>query len=79
MAQRNQGGVVRPSPALYPKLRTIHLGDQGKVLAEHWLVNGAGHAWSGGHASGSYTDAKGPDATAEMLRFFFEHPHNLRN
>jgi poly(hydroxyalkanoate) depolymerase family esterase len=51
-----------------------HHGDTGKVLAEHWLVHGAGHAWSGGHAKGSYTDATGPDATAEMLRFFFEHP-----
>jgi poly(hydroxyalkanoate) depolymerase family esterase len=52
-----------------------HHGDTGKVLAEHWLVHGAGHAWSGGHAKGSYTDDKGPDATVEMLRFFFEHPH----
>jgi poly(hydroxyalkanoate) depolymerase family esterase len=52
-----------------------HHGDTGKVLAEHWLVHGAGHAWSGGHAKGSYTDDKGPDATAEMLRFFFAHPH----
>jgi poly(hydroxyalkanoate) depolymerase family esterase len=51
-----------------------HHGDTGKVLAEHWLVHGAGHAWSGGHAKGSYTDATGPDATVEMLRFFFEHP-----
>ncbi|MBA3058288.1 MAG: PHB depolymerase family esterase [Gammaproteobacteria bacterium] len=47
---------------------------QGQALTEHWLVHGAGHAWSGGHASGSYTDASGPNATLEMLRFFFEHP-----
>ena len=52
--------------------RSVHHGDEGKVLAEHWLVHGAGHAWSGGHGKGSYTDAKGPDATGEMLRFFFE-------
>ena len=50
--------------------RTVHRNAQGQALAEHWLLHGAGHAWSGGSAQGSYTDASGPDATREMWRFF---------
>jgi len=54
--------------------RSVHVGRGGEVLAEHWLIHGAGHAWSGGNAAGSYTDPAGPDATREMLRFFLQHP-----
>ncbi|MBK0393810.1 alpha/beta hydrolase family esterase [Ramlibacter algicola] len=54
--------------------RRLHADrDGGRVRAEHWVVHGAGHAWSGGSARGSYADAIGPDASAEMLRFFREH------
>ena len=44
----------------------------GVPLLEHWVVDGLAHAWSGGKAAGSYTDTKGPDASAEMVRFFFD-------
>ena len=54
--------------------RSTHHDDDGNALAEHWLVHGAGHAWSGGNAQGSYTDANGPDATRAMLQFFFARP-----
>lgn len=53
--------------------RQIYRQTDGRVLTEHWSVHGAGHAWSGGSPQGSYTDYRGPDATQEMLRFFFTH------
>ena len=50
--------------------RRIYRGRNGPILAEDWSIEGAGHAWSGGDPSGSYTDARGPDASREMMRFF---------
>lgn len=54
--------------------RTRVAGPDGVTRLEMWLVQGAGHAWSGGAAGGSHADPKGPDASREMLRFFLEAP-----
>jgi poly(3-hydroxybutyrate) depolymerase len=43
-------------------------------VIEDWLIDGLGHALSGGSAEGKWTDQKGPDGAREMLRFFLEHP-----
>lgn len=57
-------------PGAHACTREVVLDASGRPRLERWTVHGAGHAWSGGDAAGTYTDPQGPDASAAMLRFF---------
>jgi poly(hydroxyalkanoate) depolymerase family esterase len=56
---------------------TTYRDASDQVIVEHWVVHGAGHAWSGGSHEGSYTDPRGADASAEMVRFFFDNARSV--
>jgi poly(hydroxyalkanoate) depolymerase family esterase len=59
-----------------PFQRRITRDHNGRIRAEHWIIEGGGHAWSGGNPDGSFADPLGPDASREMVRFFLEQRAN---
>ncbi len=66
-------------PGGHTYTRTCYLDPDGGALAERWIIHQGGHAWSGGVPRGSYTDPRGPDASAEFIRFFSEHARELQH
>lgn len=57
--------------------RHVFNGRDGIPSGEQWIVHGLGHAWSGGSPVGTHTDARGPHASKEIIRFFGQHPLGL--
>jgi poly(hydroxyalkanoate) depolymerase family esterase len=65
-----------PRGAAFTRITQCDTG--GKPVIEQWVLHGAGHAWSGGSPTGSFTDPRGVDASREMLRFFWSHAREGR-
>jgi poly(hydroxyalkanoate) depolymerase family esterase len=76
VSQTAAGAVTSETKATNGRVyqRTIYPDAAGHTAAELWVVEGAGHTWSGGNSLGSHTDSLGPDASSEMLRFFLGGP-----
>ena len=60
-------------PGGHAYTRRVYSDRDGTTLVEHWTIHQAGHAWSGGSPNGTYADPHGPDASAELVRFFAQH------
>jgi poly(hydroxyalkanoate) depolymerase family esterase len=52
---------------------TWYEGEGGKTVVQLLVVEGLGHAWSGGSPEGTFTDREGLDATPMILDFLLRH------
>jgi len=66
--------AIEQVPGGHAYTRTCYQDADGAAQAEHWTIHQGGHFWSGGVPGGSYTDPRGPSASAEFIRFFGQHP-----
>jgi poly(hydroxyalkanoate) depolymerase family esterase len=64
-------------PDGYAYTRALY-GSDDQTRIEEWIVRGLDHAWSGGSPESAWADPLGPDASAELVRFFAEHPQRRR-
>jgi poly(3-hydroxybutyrate) depolymerase len=67
------------APNGYAYRRHMYKEPDASLLMEKWLVQGLGHAWSGSPKASKYGDPKGPNASAEIWRFFCEVGSNRAN
>ncbi len=58
------------APGAHPHVKSQWLDTHGALMHELILIEGLGHAWSGGTPGGSHTDPRGPSATDAICNFF---------
>jgi poly(hydroxyalkanoate) depolymerase family esterase len=72
--RQTRKAVRRTSSGRGPRAhRVTRWSAGGRAVLELWVVDGLGHAWSGGSTKGTYSDARGPRASTQMWRFFAKH------
>jgi poly(hydroxyalkanoate) depolymerase family esterase len=76
MARQQPQTTVGWVPNGHQYTQRVYSGGDGAPLVEQWTIHQAGHAWSGGSPHGTYSDPLGPDASAELVRFFAQHAHS---
>jgi poly(hydroxyalkanoate) depolymerase family esterase len=70
---RDDATTTQQVPGGRTATRTSYRDADGHVVVDQWTIHGAGHAWSGGSRQGSFTDSRGPDASAWFTAFFRSH------
>lgn len=50
--------------------KSVYYDNHGVPIVEKWRIAGLGHAWPGGSADGTHTDARGPEASRLLWHFF---------
>jgi len=67
--QGSDDKIVSPSN-LDAMVRQWTVVNAGRASVEKVMLDGVGHAWSGGSAEGTFTAPTGPDATGMIVAFF---------
>ncbi|MBA3343276.1 MAG: PHB depolymerase family esterase [Gemmatimonadaceae bacterium] len=57
-------------PPAYSVVRSVYSAANGPPMVDLWMIQGLGHAWSGGSKEGTFTDERGPDVSSAIVSFF---------
>ena len=65
--------ITADPPLSHPYVERRWNDASGQEVQEYWVAIGAGHAWTGGSPSGTFTDPLGPNISQALYNFFLTH------